>query len=191
VLPWLWTGSTDTRASLMLRDSEASRALWNVRFVAELSVELGANQLLIEFAVGNPDVAPLQWAGTLHTFLALDAGRTHIHGLGPGRYLDRGNNSMAVVDWKEEFRLAGHTDRAYLDAGPQVMVEDGRRRLIVSKRGFRDTVVWNPGRETSARFADLGPEDHVRFICVEAAEVRPVSVGPADRWTGSQILKVI
>jgi glucose-6-phosphate 1-epimerase len=175
----------------MLRDSEVSRALWNVRFVAELSVELKANQLLIEFAVGNPDVEPLQWAGTLHTFLALDARRTRIHGLGPGRYLDRGNNSLAVADRKEEFRLAGHTDRAYLDAGPQVMVEDGRRRLIVSKRGFRDTVVWNPGPETSARFADLAPEDHVRFVCVEAAEVRPVTVSSHGRWIGSQSLQVI
>ncbi len=189
LLPWEWTGRLDAGAVLTLRDSESTRALWPHRFNATLGVTLAPRSLEITFVVENLDAAPLQWSGTLHTFLALDARRARLRGLGPGPYVDRAHGSRPAEDAETELRIPGHTDRAYLDAGPQVDVDDGRARLTVSKSGFRDTVVWNPGPETSVRFPDLRPDDHRRFVCVEAAEVRPVTVAPGATWRGRQTLR--
>jgi glucose-6-phosphate 1-epimerase len=189
-LPWEWTGLADPAVRLTLRDSDATRAMWPHRFVAELDVSLAPNALTLGFTVSNHGAGALRWAGTLHTFVALDAPRTRIRGLGPGRYVDRGRGSRPAMDGEAVLRIPGHTDRAYLDAGPEVEVEDGHRRLEIGKTGFRDTVVWNPGPETSPRFPGLRPDDHRRFVCIEAAEVRPVTVPAGGEWRGSQILRV-
>jgi glucose-6-phosphate 1-epimerase len=190
VTPWAWSAASDNGAVLTLHDSEWSRSMWPHRFVAEVAVELGALALSIVFRVRNAGDRPLSWSGTLHTFLALHARETTIHGLGPGRFLDRGSDGGLIEDPAGVFSIPGHTDRAYLDAGPVVMVDDGERRLLVAKDGFRDTVVWNPGPETSSRFPDLLQDDHQRFTCVEAAEVRPVTVAPGVQWEGRQTLTI-
>lgn len=188
--PWEWTPRADAAVRLTLRESDATRAMWPHRFVAELDVTLGPRSLMLEFTVRNVDAGALRWAGTLHTFVALDAAETRIRGLGPGRYVDRGHGSRPAEDTERVLRIPGHTDRAYLDAGPEVEVDDGRRRLVIGKTGFRDTVVWNPGPETSPRFPDLRPDDHWRFVCIEAAEMRPVTVPAGGEWRGSQTLRI-
>lgn len=189
-LPWEWTALGDAGVRLTLRDSDATRAMWPHRFVAELAVVMGPGSLTLRFTVNNVGAAALRWAGTLHTFVALDAARTLIRGLGPGRYVDRGRGSRPSEDTEAVLRIPGHTDRAYLDAGPEVEVDDGRRRLLIGKAGFRDTVVWNPGPETSPRFSDLRADDYRRFVCIEAAEVRPVTVAGGAEWRGSQTLQI-
>lgn len=189
VLPWEWTGRLDAGAVLTLRDSNRTRAVWPHRFAATLGVSLAPRSLELTFTVENPGDAPLQWSGTLHTFLALDARRARLRGLGPAPYVDRADASRAAEDAGTELRIPGHTDRAYLDGGAEVDVDDGRHRVTVKRSGFRDTVVWNPGSETSARFADLKPDDHAKFLCVEAAEVRPVTMAAGTTWRGRQTLR--
>lgn len=188
IAEWEWIRSTGTGATLSLRDSGRTRALWPHRFAVEYTVDLGASTLQLAFTIRNPGAAPFQWTGTLHTFLALDIRRVSIGGLGPAWFVDRRHGSRLTEDPESELRILGATDRAYLSAGSAVQVDDGRRRLDVGKSGFRDTVVWNPGPETSDRFPDLRPDDHLRFACIEAAELRPVTVAPAGVWTGSQSL---
>jgi glucose-6-phosphate 1-epimerase len=173
---------------LTLRDSPATRAIWPHAFVAELAVDVGPRRLDLRFTVANPGTGPLAWSGTLHTFLAVAARRARLRGLGPGRYVDRGRGSRPAEDPGDEVAVPGHIDRVYLDADRRVEVDDGTRRVAVDKAGFRDTVVWNPGPETSRRFDDLEPDDHGAFVCVEAAEVRPVSVPAGGVWTGRQTL---
>lgn len=189
-VPWECVERFDAGVRMVLRDSDVTRALWPHRFIAELQVRLAPSSLTLAFSVHNVDRSPLRWSGTLHTFLALDARRARLRGPGPGPYVDRGDGSRRCEDPDPLLRIPGHTDRAYLDAGPQVEVDDGRQVLMVGKSGFRDTVVWNPGPETTPRFPDLRPDDHAAFVCVEAAEVRPVTVAPGGRWHGRQVLRV-
>lgn len=190
VVPWDWSERPEGDVRMTLHDSDHTRALWPHRFSAWYDIELGPATLHLTFGVRNEGRVPLEWSGTLHTFLALDAHAVRITGLGPAPYVDRGNGSRVTEDPDRLLRVPGHTDRAYLDAGPTVTADDGARRVEVRKAGFRDTVVWNPGPETSARFPDLAADDHARFVCIEAAEVRPVAVAPGAVWQGRQTLRV-
>jgi glucose-6-phosphate 1-epimerase len=190
VLRWEWRASGDAAVELTLRDTADTRALWPHRYTARLLVALEPATLRLEFRVRNDDDAPLQWSGTLHTFVALDARHAVLRGLGPAPYVDRGHGSRPADDPGDSLGIPGHVDRAYLDAGAEVRVDDGRRRLVIGKAGFRDTVVWNPGPETSARFPDLEADDHQRFVCIEAAEVRRVEVAAGAEWRGRQVLRV-
>jgi glucose-6-phosphate 1-epimerase len=74
LVPWEWRPSGNVGALLTLRDSDATRAVWPHRFVAELAVDLTPGALRLGLAVQNVGAAPWQWSGTLHTFLALAAG---------------------------------------------------------------------------------------------------------------------
>ena len=61
--------------------------------------------------------------------------------------------------------------------------------MSIDPEGFRDAVVWNPGRERAAALADLDPGGERHFVCIEAAAVQePVTLGPRRRWMGSQTL---
>ncbi|MBC7310534.1 MAG: D-hexose-6-phosphate mutarotase, partial [Tetrasphaera sp.] len=42
------------------------------------------------------------------------------------------------------------------------------REIAVSTTGASGVVVWNSWEEKGSRFADLGPGDWQRFVCVEA-----------------------
>jgi glucose-6-phosphate 1-epimerase len=187
---WDCADCWDTGAELVLRDSDASRALWPHCFAIRLCVELAPATLQVTLSVANTDVVAWQWTGTLHTYVAVDTAHLALRGLGPAPYVDRANASRWGNDPSDVLHISGHTDRVYVDGGSRVEVDDGRRRLVIARHGFRDTVVWNPGPETSARFADLLPDDHRSFVCVEAAEIRPITVEPGHRWKGSQTLSV-
>jgi glucose-6-phosphate 1-epimerase len=187
---WECIDQWDTGTEFVLRDSDATRALWPHRFSIRLCVELAASALSIHFTATNTDAQPWQWSGTLHSYFALATAQLAIRGLGPASYVDRASNSRPAHDPSSVLRITGHTDRAYVDGGARVEADDGRRRLQIVRQGFRDTVVWNPGPETSGRFADLLPDDHRSFVCIEAAEIRPVTLAAGQRWTGSQTITV-
>jgi glucose-6-phosphate 1-epimerase len=61
--------------------------------------------------------------------------------------------------------------------------------MIIESDGFRDAVVWNPGRVRAAARDDLTPGDEARFVCNEAAVVQtPVTLDARRRWAGTQTL---
>ena len=53
-------------------------------------------------------------------------------------------------------------------------------------------MVWNPWAEKVTGFIGLAPEDYIRMICVEAAQIgSPVELKPAATWSGSQTLAIV
>ena len=63
------------------------------------------------------------------------------------------------------------------------------RSTLVESEGFRDAVVWNPGRERAAALHDLEPGDERRFVCIESAVIQtPVTLAAGRAWTGTQTL---
>ncbi len=84
-------------------------------------------------------------------------------------------------------------DRAYLGAGTRVLaLHDGKRCLELAQHGFPDSVVWNPAALVGGKIADLEPDGWKRYVCVEAAAVRPqITLSPGQSWVGSQRATVI
>jgi glucose-6-phosphate 1-epimerase len=77
----------------------------------------------------------------------------------------------------------------YVNAPRRLELRERDRAMIVESEGFRDAVIWNPGRERAAALRDLEPGDEARFVCIEAAVVQtPVTLGAGRRWAGTQTL---
>jgi len=180
------------RLSFRLSDREETRRHWPHRFEAALDLEPGEDRLRIALTVRNADRATFEFSAALHTYLAVaDIDATLVHGLEDRAYVDSAHADAACPPSDAPVRFDGEVDRIYADTRRPLRITDGEHMLRCEAEGFADTVVWNPGAGLAAGMADLQPDGHRRFVCVEAAQVlQPVRLEPGQAWTGAQILIV-
>ncbi|RDZ27112.1 D-hexose-6-phosphate mutarotase [Lysobacter silvisoli] len=185
-----WTPAGEGR--WRLRDDDATRALWPHGFELELTVSLQARALSVGLDVANTGDDAFAFTAALHTYLAVDAlAGSHLHGLGGRAYYDAARGGTRATQTEAALAFAGELDRLYPGAAGGLALDDDGRRLRIDAEGFPDTVVWNPGPALAVELADLGPREHERFVCVEAAAAaQPLRLGPGERWHGRQTLTV-
>lgn len=139
-------------------------------------IHANERQLSVELFTRHNGSTPVKYTGALHTYFAVaDTHRCRVEGLAGARYLDKLEH-FAEQHQQGELGVRGALDRIYQSNRP-VVLDDGQRRLQITKQGSDSTVVWHPG-------ADL-PDDvpsavSQRFLCVETActRVDPVWLVP-------------
>lgn len=178
-------------AIFTLRNSPATEAHWPQHFLATLRVRIGGDSLSVRLEVLNQGEQPFQFTAALHTYLAVtDIHAVRLEGLQGLHYRDTADGGQLKQERAERVRIQGEVDRNYFDTPAELTLYDGTRRLQLHQQGFADTVVWNPGELRSTGFADLAPDDYLRFLCVEAAAIgRPVRLEPGEQWQGEQRLR--
>ncbi|MDD3155361.1 MAG: D-hexose-6-phosphate mutarotase [Victivallaceae bacterium] len=137
-----------------------------------LKVTAGA-LLSVDLTTVNASSAPVSFSAALHSYYAVGAiSQIRVEGLAGKRFIDTLDNTMheqagAILFDRE-------TDRIYPDSAEECVIVDPRfgRRIRVSKRGSRSTVVWNPWIAKSKAMPDFGDEEYHRMVCVETANVR-------------------
>jgi len=189
-LAWTPVSVQTDAAVLRLEDSDATRAQWPHAFRVELHIQLHAWSLDMTLKIHNTGSASFDFTAALHTYLAVDdAFASQVEGL---QGLTYRNNPTQTEHLESAARIGFGTeiDRAYFGAGSrQVVLHDGSRRVLVSQRGFDDTVVWNPAAEVGAKIPDMEPGGWLRYVCIEAAAVKPaITLAPGAEWSGTQRL---
>lgn len=176
-------------ATLRLSDSRASWALWRHRFELQLVVIVSGASLDLRLTVLNDGQKPFRFTTALHTYLQLeDVAVARLHGLRGCRYRDRLTGDDPLED-AEALAVEDEIDRIYLDPAAPLRLREPGRGLDIGWEGFRDLVVWNPGRERCAEMGDMSPEGWRRMLCVEPALIaEPVWLAPGERWSGRQLL---
>jgi glucose-6-phosphate 1-epimerase len=175
-------------ATLSLRDSAATRAIWNHEFLATLGVRVGGDQLVVTLTVENRGRTPLSFTAALHSYLRVfDARETTLVGLRGTRHRESGAPGALVKDTTDALRFDGEVDRVYVDVPRSLTLWEPERSLEIGFETFPDAVVWNPGAAKAAALADMEPGGERRMACVEAAVVqRPVTLAAGERWSGAQ-----
>src|SRR5579862_4891435 len=173
-VPWRAVSTGDSRAIFALEPSAETRSIWPHEFALELAVAIGGATLDMALTVRNPGPEAFSFTAALHTYLFVsDVTKVRLDGLPDVRDLERG------------------LDRVYPDTPRETRLHDGSRVVTIGQRGFRDTVVWNPGREGSASRADMEPLGFMNMLCVEAATVEvPVALDAGNEWSGGQLLRI-
>jgi glucose-6-phosphate 1-epimerase len=182
------TKGGDAVASLSLRDSPATRAIWDHVFVATLDVRVGDDHLAVTLAVDNRGEAPLTFTAALHSYLRVyDVRDTTLVGLRGAKHRESGAPGTLVKETDDALHFEGEVDRVYVDVPRTLTLWEPERSLEIGLDGFPDAVIWNPGPAKAAALADLEPGGDRRMLCVEVAAVqRPVSVAAGERWSGTQ-----
>jgi glucose-6-phosphate 1-epimerase len=173
-VPWEVIGTQSlahgaTRLAFRLVESDATRAQWPHATPVELHITVGST-LEFELVTRNEGKAPVTIGDALHTYFEVgDVREIAIHGLGGLPYLDKVDGGQRKQQTGPVI-IAGEVDRIYLDSTADCLIDDPRRRrrIRVSKRGSRSTVVWNPWIEKAAKMGDLGADGYLRMVCVES-----------------------
>jgi glucose-6-phosphate 1-epimerase len=184
------TGTGSALATFRLEDSELTRTLWPHAFAAEVQVTVAGGTLEIALSIENTGREPLEFTAALHTYLRVaDVRQAAVHGLSHIRYFDKNLRRDCEGESDDELRITAAIDRIYFAAPERIEVREPARSIAIRAAGFPDTVVWNPGPETTAALADLEPGGYARMLCVEAAAARtPIVLSSGDHWRGAQTL---
>jgi glucose-6-phosphate 1-epimerase len=148
---------------------DATRAQWPHASEA-LSIVTVGRTLDIELVTRNTGSSAITVGDAFHTYFEVsDIRHCAIHGLGNCPYLDKvdGGKSKQQVG---AVTIGEEVDRIYLDSTADVLIDDPgfRRRIRVSKRGSRSSVVWNPWTGKAAKMGDFGPNGYLNMVCVES-----------------------
>jgi glucose-6-phosphate 1-epimerase len=173
--------SYSTAATFVLEDTGETRAMWPHRFRLEYEVSVGAT-LRLSLSATNTGDAPFDVREALHSYFVIgDVATVRVSGLDGVKYLDRAPGGVDAVQ-SGDVSIAAETDRIYIDAPDEEFIEDpaAGRRIRVAKDGAADCVVWNPWIAKAARLSDMEDDDYRRFLCVETAQTKPVTIAPGQ-----------
>lgn len=180
------------QARFRLKDSVATRAIWDFAFQVEYRVRVGGNTLSLELNVRNTDDKPFQFTCALHTYPAIDdISKAQVTGMRGITFRDKTRDNAQFRQESESLGIEAETDRIYEDAPDAVTLRDGLHTVIVEKVAFRDMVIWNPF-DKGQTLKDLTPGGERHFVCIEAACIsHSVALEPGKEWAGAQNLKVV
>lgn len=183
-------GEDYAMASLCLRDSEATRAIWPHAFSLELSVSITGHRLDLELEVNNLGDTPFSFTTALHTYIRVkEVEEAHLEGLNGHTYTDFMANQKQLVDTGVFLAIEQETDRVYRDVNRPLLLREARGAVGIHAENMNDVIVWNPWETGIKNFTDMPPTDFRRMLCVEAGAVdTPVSLEPQASWWGRQTL---
>lgn len=142
---------------------------WRHSFSLALRVGIKGNALSMQLEVRNTGEDPLPFAAALHTYyLVDDIGQVRLSGVAA-----------------DELSIDGHFDEIYRNVGGEIGIATGSLTLQHRQTGFTDAVVWNPGAADAAALSDMEDAEYQRFVCVEPAVLKLVTLEEDAVWRGS------
>jgi len=193
----LFSESGDVSVTLILKDSEETRKVWNHSFTVEYTVSLrqvnDEERLFTHLQVTNNNAdKEFSFTGALHTYFRIPSVEdVTIKGLKNLTYIDKVKKAEKFEEVSDSIKFTEELDRVYISTPPEIIIQDSSIGIgaIVKKEGFHDCIIWNPWSQKAKAMADLGEDDWKHFVCVEAGVVAAsVHLNPGASWKGSQIL---
>ncbi|MCC5825261.1 D-hexose-6-phosphate mutarotase [Alkalimonas sp.] len=113
---------------------------------------------------------PLPQQAALHSYFRLhQLKQLSVSGLG-SHYLDK-VSQQEHKDGREPARLEGETDRIYLQAGSELLLQDADHAVYLQQSGHDSSVLWNPAAAKSRALKDVADNGYQEFVCVETARL--------------------
>jgi len=189
------TSSKNDELSLQLElnDSEYTRLIWPYKFKTIISITIGRT-LSVDLTTANLDEKPFTITSALHSYFNVsDSEKITISGLKNTNYVDDVLN-MESLQEKSLLSLQGEIDRRYIDTLTSCCITDPgyQRKIQVSKKGSKTTVIWNPGSKLAMKMIDLGNHEYTSMVCIEAANSlnNSISILPGQSHSLSTILEL-
>ena len=181
----LTTGETEITFGLDTQQLDNDiRNMWPQPTQLQYKVTVGRT-LTLELTTFNQGTQPFTVGQALHTYFAVnDISNTSVYGLEDRDYLDKTDNFNRKTQ-NGPIKIHSETDRVYQDTPDDIVIDDGRRKILIKKSGSQSTVVWNPWEMVAARMGDLGKDGYLNMVCVETANAADdvVIIAPGESHT--------
>jgi len=146
----------------------SQKAMWPLATVAEYRVTIGKS-LTMELTTFNHSEQAIRIGQALHTYFNVgDVTSTKIYGLEDRDYLDKTDGFKRKTQ-SAPISISCEVDRIYLNTPDDVIIDNGKRKILITKQGSESTVVWNPWQATAEKMGDLGKDGYLKMLCVESA----------------------
>ncbi|KAF3915899.1 hypothetical protein AA313_de0203891 [Arthrobotrys entomopaga] len=173
--------------------SEDVRSKWGYNFNLIYSVKLTDDTLETKMVVQNAEAErSFDFNVLFHTYLRIpNVDNISVHNLKDLTYRDKTLGNSTHSEKEDTIKITGQTDRVYMDAPDEVVVQDdGKPIFTVTKTGLKDVVVWNP-YDSTEKIGDWEPkEGYKNMVCIEAGSVaafQTLEAGAA--WEGGVVHK--
>ncbi|MDH5190495.1 MAG: D-hexose-6-phosphate mutarotase [Gammaproteobacteria bacterium] len=165
----LSTGETRVVFKLETDQLDAdSQAMWPSATTAEYYLTIGKTLTLELVTTNNSDQA-FTVGQALHTYFKVDnVANTRVIGLEGKEYLDK-TDGFKCKTQTGPVTISEEVDRVYVQTPDDVIINDGKRNIVIRKKGSHSTVVWNPWQVVAEKMGDLGKDGYLKMLCVESA----------------------
>ena len=81
--------------------------------------------------------------------------------------------------------IGAEVDRVYVQTPDDIVIDDEKRKISITKQGSQSTIVWNPWQAVAEKMGDLGEEGYLKMLCVESANAAEdtVTINPGEAYT--------
>jgi glucose-6-phosphate 1-epimerase len=195
---WTILRQSEDSVTLVLKSDDETRKCWAKDFEFAYTISLGNNSVRMEMEVRNDNSDSLEFTGCLHSYWTCSSSeKCAVEGL-KGIKFDTGIGSNFRGDAVEDrscvpFVDAKETQLLYGEAGDAVtLIEDGKRRLRLTKCNLPDWILWNTGEENGSGIKDLKEGEYKKYVCVEPGFAsRPIRVAPGSSWIASHEARLL
>jgi glucose-6-phosphate 1-epimerase len=195
---WSVLRQSEDSVSLLLKSDDATRKNWAKEFEFIYTVSLGCNSMRMEMEVRNDNSSPLEFTGCLHSYWrCASSEKCVVEGL-KGSKLDIGIGDSFRGDGVEErasyqFPDATQTQLLYGNCTDTVtLVEDGKRRLRLTKSNLPDWILWNTAAENGSNIKDLKEGEYKNYVCIEPGFCsQPIRVAAGATWVASHEARLL
>ena len=174
------TGETQVTFKLDTQElEEHQQNMWPQATIAEYKITIG-KKLNLELFTSNNSEQAITIGQALHTYFNVDDVRnTSLSGLDGKDYLDKTASFNRFIQ-VGNVCIDKEVDRIYLNTPDTLVIDDAKRKIIISKQGSLSSVVWNPWEEVANKMGDLGQDGYLKMLCVESANAAEdtVSIQP-------------
>lgn len=163
------TDEGHTRLILSLSNNDQTMSFWPFEFSAKVIIEAG-NKLEVTLCTTNTGKDTISVGGALHSYFSIsNISNINISGLQNQPYYF-GFEKELKKQGEEYLKIVKEENRRYIDHLNDCVLTDSKwnRKIRVSKRNSKVTVVWNPYSETVKTMADIPVTGYNDFVCVEA-----------------------
>jgi len=157
-----------TSITLLLTDTDGSRAVWPHQFELYMEMVVG-KKLTLNLTTKNTGTKAFTFTQALHTYFNIsDIKQVEVSGLTSKYYLDKLDRFNLKMQ-EGNIRFDKEVDRIYQAAPYMVHLKDAglKRTVAISSTGGHTTVVWNPWAENAESIKDLDENSYRNFVCVE------------------------
>jgi glucose-6-phosphate 1-epimerase len=138
-------------------------------FSAEVRITLGTSAK-IELTINNTDTEDFECSWAMHNYHRISSlSNVRVEGLAERKYLDNLEN-YTEKHQTGDVEFSGPVDRVYPAITNSVYIKSSPS-IEITHHNCPSVVVWNPGKESAAKIADIGAGNEQFYICVERGAV--------------------
>ncbi|WP_371377814.1 D-hexose-6-phosphate mutarotase [Thalassotalea aquiviva] len=150
-----------------------------------------ADNFTQKLEVRNLDQQAFEISYALHSYFNVsNPEKTSIPDLNSVVFTEQGADDIqcSPVDVND---CVGPIDRNYVSDDSINILDSGYERVVsVQKKNSNHWVLWNPGQELANKMADVHPHGEQEYVCLEAAQLTPISVLPQETYSFEQTIRI-